>query len=83
MFLAKVIIFISEFGPLAIVLKALNILWRKFHLSELLREMFNTVLVVKLRFIWSRLLLLVYGIPIYSGEPRMRHNLLSVRLAGA
>lgn len=83
LFLAEVIIFVSEFRPLAVILKALNILWRKFHLSEFLREMLDTVLVVKLRLIRCRLLLLVYGIPIYSCEPRMGHDLLCVRCTGA
>ena len=82
MLLTEFIVFIRKFLPLAVILETLNILWCELHLGEFLREVLNAILVVKLRFIWSSLLLFINSIPIYGSEPRMRHNFLSIRLAG-
>jgi hypothetical protein len=72
------LVFVSEVCPLAIVLQTLDVLRCQLHLSEFLREVLRAVLVVQLRPVRSWLLLLVNGIPVDAGEPRVGHDLLSI-----
>ena len=75
-------IFISEISPFAVIFEALDILWSQFHLCEFLREMFSAILIVKLWLVWSRLLFLIYCVPVYAFEPWMSHDVLSIRWTG-
>lgn len=81
--LGEFMVLVGEFVPFAVVLETLHVLWGELHLCEFLREMLHAILVVELGLVGSRLLLFVNGIPIYGREPRMCHDFLGVRLAGA
>lgn len=80
MFVLEVFLLVGEVFPLAVVFEACHILRSKLHLGEFLREVLGAVLVVQLWLIWGLLLLLVNGIPVNAGEPRMGHDFLGVGL---
>ena len=79
--LIELLVLICKISPFTIVFKALDVLWSELHLSEFLWEMLCAVFVIKLWLVWSSLLLLIYGVPVYAFEPRVCHDVLSVTWA--
>ena len=76
--ISEVLFLEGEVLPIAVVLQARHVVRSQLHLGEFLWEVLGAVFVVQLRLVRSRLLLLVDGVPVDAGEPRMGHDLLGI-----